>query len=117
MQKMTDGIAVVDWPKVDEGLLELIVENGDKLRKNRKYIWCLLLGISQDSLVSTYEPFYADLKRMSQQNFVERPENNVTRLIRVDVPRTFSCYNIPQFAPDLIPKGKNALFNVLTAYA
>jgi hypothetical protein len=56
-----EGIAVVDWPSVDFNIYTILVKNGNTLTQNRKYIWSLLLGISKDSLDSTYGPFYADL--------------------------------------------------------
>jgi hypothetical protein len=55
------------------------------------------------------------LQRLATEQTIEQAV--FTRQIRVDVPRTFAERGYEKFKVDLIPQGKNALYNVLIAYA
>jgi len=83
----------INWNKVETRIPEAILsddsDNAIFMETNRKYIWCLKLGIGNDHISSIYKPFYEELKSQVVNYAKRRKMNSIQKQIANDVRRTF----------------------------
>ena len=72
------------------------------MMQNRKYIWCLKLGIGREQIQYVYTPFYNQLKARIIKSYESTHNCTDIKHIVQDVTRTFPDQKISKFSGELI---------------
>ena len=67
----------------------------------------------QQSYKALYEGYVSEIFNLNKSTVSDL---RIQKQIKLDVPRTFACSNIPSFRVD-VDEGQNPLYNVLASYA